>query len=74
MIKVEFENKLIFKLMKKFSKRLRITTISLAFLTITFEDVATEEVARIRKELLAYCALDTGGMVRIVERLEELAG
>lgn len=46
---------------------------SLAFLTITFEDVATEEVTRIRKELLAYCALDTEGMVRIVERLEELA-
>jgi CRISPR/Cas system-associated exonuclease Cas4 (RecB family) len=45
---------------------------SLAFLSITFEDVAAEEVARIRKELLAYRALDTGGMVRIVERLREL--
>jgi len=45
---------------------------SLAFLSITFEDVAAEEVARIREELLAYCALDTGGMVRIVERLREL--
>jgi hypothetical protein len=47
---------------------------SLAFLTITFEDVATEGVARTRKELLAYCALDTEGMVRIIERLQELAG
>jgi hypothetical protein len=47
---------------------------SLAFLTVTFENVATEEVARIREELLAYCALDTEGMVMIVERLEEITG
>ncbi|MGD0794288.1 MAG: DUF2779 domain-containing protein [Dehalococcoidales bacterium] len=46
---------------------------SLAFLSITFEDMAAEEVARIREELLAYCALDTEGMVRIIKRLEELA-
>ena len=46
---------------------------SLAFLSVTFGDVAVEEVARIREELLAYCALDTGGMVRIMERLEEIA-
>ena len=45
---------------------------SLAFLTITFEDVPTEESARIRQELLAYCRVDTGGMVRIVERLDEI--
>ena len=46
---------------------------SLAFLTITFEDLAAEEVARIREGLLAYCALDTECMVRIVERLQELS-
>jgi len=45
---------------------------SLAFLGITFEDVAAEEVARIREDLLAYCALDTEGMVRIIERLREM--
>jgi hypothetical protein len=46
---------------------------SLAFLSVTFGDVTVEEVARIREELLAYCALDTGGMVRIIESLEEIA-
>ncbi len=46
---------------------------SLAFLAITFEDTAAEDVARIRKELLAYCKMDTEGMVRIIERLEEIA-
>ena len=45
---------------------------SLAFLSITFGDVSSEELARIREELLAYCALDTEGMVRIVERLREM--
>lgn len=46
---------------------------SLAFVSIAFGDVAVEEVARIREELLAYCALDTRGMVRIMERLKEIA-
>lgn len=45
---------------------------SLAFLTIAFEEVAAEEAARIRKELLAYCKMDTEGMVRIIRRLEEM--
>lgn len=45
---------------------------SLAFLTITFADVASNEIARVREELLAYCKMDTEGMVRIVERLEEI--
>ena len=46
---------------------------SLAFLSITFDDVSPEEVERIRTDLLAYCKLDTEGMVRIIERLEEIA-
>jgi len=46
---------------------------SLAFLTITFEDVTAEEAARIREELLAYCKMDTEGMVKIVERLNYLS-
>jgi hypothetical protein len=45
----------------------------MAFLTITFEDVPVEDVARIRQDLLAYCKMDTEGMVRIIERLEEIA-
>jgi hypothetical protein len=45
---------------------------SLAFLTITLEDVAPEEIARTRADLLNYCKMDTEGMVRIVERLGEL--
>ena len=46
---------------------------SLAFLTITFAEVPADEAARVRKELLAYCKMDTEGMVRIVERLKEIA-
>jgi CRISPR/Cas system-associated exonuclease Cas4 (RecB family) len=47
---------------------------SLAFLTITFEDMPEDEVARVREELLVYCKMDTEGMVRIIKRLEEIAG
>ena len=47
---------------------------SLAFLRITFEDVPPEEEAQVRADLLNYCKLDTEGMVRIVERLGEIAG
>jgi len=47
---------------------------SLAFLTITSEDVPEEEAVRVREELLAYCKMDTQGMVRIVERLAEIIG
>jgi hypothetical protein len=47
---------------------------SLAFLTITFEDVPEDEAAKVRQQLLDYCKMDTEGMVRIVERLQEIAG
>lgn len=47
---------------------------SLAFLTITFEDMPADEVARVREELLAYCKMDTEAMVRIIKRLEEISG
>lgn len=46
---------------------------SLAFLTITFEEVPKDEAAKVREELLTYCKMDTEGMVRIVERLEEMS-
>lgn len=45
---------------------------SLAFLRITFEDVPDAEVSEVRQQLLSYCKLDTEGMVKIVERLEEI--
>lgn len=46
---------------------------SLAFLTITFDDVPEDEAARARGDLLTYCKMDTEGMVRIIKRLEEIA-
>ena len=45
---------------------------SLAFLTITFEDVPEDEAARVREALLTYCKMDTEGMVRIIKRLGEI--
>lgn len=47
---------------------------SLAFLTITFEDMPKDEVVKVRQQLLDYCKMDTEGMVRILERLQEIAG
>ena len=45
---------------------------SLAFLKITFEDVSEAEVAEVRRQLLSYCKMDTEGMVKIIERLEQI--
>ena len=42
------------------------------FLRVTFGDVPAAERRRVRKALEEYCALDTFGMVQIVERLKEL--
>jgi hypothetical protein len=36
--------------------------------------VPEDEVIRVRQQLLYYCKMDTEGMVRIVERLKEIAG
>ena len=46
------------------------TAATLAFLDITFNEVSAEEVARVRKDLLAYCKQDTEGMVWILEKLQ----
>jgi hypothetical protein len=43
------------------------------YLDITYGVVSEEERLRTREELLAYCGLDTEGMVRIIKRLEEAA-
>ncbi len=46
---------------------------SLAFLRIAFDDVSLEEVESVRADLLTYCEMDTEGMVKIVQKLEELS-
>jgi hypothetical protein len=46
---------------------------SLRYLDITYGGVSEEERLRTREELLAYCGLDTEGMVRIIKRLDEIA-
>lgn len=45
---------------------------SLAYLKLAFGDISYEEKEQIKKDLEEYCALDTEGMVRIVEKLNEL--
>jgi hypothetical protein len=48
-------------------------TASQEFMRITFGKVPESERKRVRAALEEYCALDTEGMVRIVEKLSELA-
>ncbi len=42
------------------------------FLRVTFGDVTAAERRRVRRDLEEYCALDTLGMVQIVDRLKRL--
>ena len=49
-------------------------TASTAFMNITYGEVSDEEHRKVRGDLIAYCGLDTEGMIRIVERLREIAG
>ena len=42
------------------------------FLRVTFGDVPAAERRRVRKDLEAYCALDTLGMVQIVDQLKRI--
>jgi hypothetical protein len=48
-------------------------TASSEFARITFGDVSAAERKKVRGALEKYCALDTEGMVRIVEKLSEFA-
>ncbi|MCX6143220.1 MAG: DUF2779 domain-containing protein [Ignavibacteriales bacterium] len=48
-------------------------TASLEYLRVTFGDVEERDRQKARRDLETYCALDTGGMVMIVEELERLA-
>jgi len=48
-------------------------TASLEYLRVTFGRVTEEERIRVRQQLEEYCQLDTLAMVRILEKLWELA-
>jgi len=45
---------------------------SLAFLDVISNNVAEKEEIKIREDLEKYCALDTEGMIWIVDKLKEL--
>ena len=45
---------------------------SIAFQAVTYGDVSEEERNKVRADLERYCALDTEGMIWIVEKLNEL--
>ncbi len=47
---------------------------SLAYLDMAYGDLSEAERLTIREQLLSYCGLDTEGMVRIIEKLEEMTG
>jgi predicted RecB family nuclease len=49
-------------------------SVEIARLLFVAQKIAPEERARVRKELLDYCERDTFAMVRLLERLRELAG
>ncbi len=49
-------------------------TASREFLRIEFGGVPDEERVRVRRQLEEYCALDTMGMIQIVDALREAAG
>ena len=46
---------------------------SLAFLNVTYGEVTEEERQQVRSDLEQYCGLDTEAMVRIVNKLREIA-
>jgi hypothetical protein len=48
------------------------TTASLKFMEAAFGNISDVERQKIRTDLLAYCGQDTGGMVTILEKLQEL--
>ena len=47
-------------------------TASREYLRVTFGDVPAEEKVTVRKQLEKYCALDTSGMIAIVDALKRL--
>ena len=48
------------------------TTASLKFMESAFGDIPEQERQKIRNDLLVYCGQDTGGMIDILKKLQEL--
>ena len=48
------------------------TTASLKFMEAVFNNIPDEEWQKIRTDLLTYCGQDTGGMIDILKKLQEL--
>jgi len=48
------------------------TTASLKFLEAAFGNISNEECQKIRTDLLTYCGQDTGGLIEILKKLQEL--
>ena len=44
---------------------------SIAFQSVTYGDVSEEERSKVRADLEKYCALDTEGMIWIVDELKQ---
>jgi predicted RecB family nuclease len=52
----------------------RVASVEIARLLFVADKIPKHERDRVRKELLDYCERDTWAMVKLVERLKELAG
>jgi hypothetical protein len=48
------------------------TTASLKFMEAAFSNISDAERQKIRTDLLTYCGQDTGGMIDILKKLQEL--
>jgi hypothetical protein len=48
------------------------TTASLKFMEAAFGNISDEERQKICTDLLTYCGQDTGGMIEILKKLQEL--
>jgi hypothetical protein len=48
------------------------TTASLKFMAATFSNISDVACQKIRTDLLTYCGQDTGGMIDILNKLQEL--
>ena len=48
------------------------TTASLKFMEAAFGDVSEEECQKVRNDLRIYCGQDTGGMIDILKKLQEI--
>ena len=52
----------------------RVASVEIARLLFVADKIPASERDRVRQELLEYCERDTWAMVRLLERLRELAG